>query len=193
MSTELPLYAQETRNTCALACLRMVLAAFGKQVAEDALAAEAGMEEGGTPIEELERLARQHGLVAKVQETTIADLRRVLAEGSVPIAYIDRAVFELNRRQRAMHSVRQAKVHVVVPTRVTEAYVTFHDPLPPRVTRRSVALFRQAQALLGSYCVVCSKQAEPVQPQPDSVLSTGSLPSRSPDSENPRRQIAPSS
>lgn len=32
MSIELPLYPQENRNTCALACLRMVLAAFGTQV-----------------------------------------------------------------------------------------------------------------------------------------------------------------
>jgi ABC-type bacteriocin/lantibiotic exporter with double-glycine peptidase domain len=87
MSTELPLYAQETRNTCALACLRMVLAAFGTPVAEDTLATEARIEEGGTPIEELERLARQHGLVAEIQETTVADLRHLLATGNLPIAY----------------------------------------------------------------------------------------------------------
>src|SRR5207247_518758 len=43
------------------------------------------------------------------------------------------------------------------------------------------------------YCVVFSKQAEPVQRGPDSVLSTGSVPSRAADSENPRRQTAPAS
>ena len=32
MSTELPLYRQEKRNTCALAYLRMVLAAYGTDV-----------------------------------------------------------------------------------------------------------------------------------------------------------------
>jgi hypothetical protein len=157
MSIELPLYAQEKRNTCALACLRMVLAAFGTPVEERALEAEATMEEQGTLIDELERLARQHHLVAEIQETTLADLQRLLAEGKLPIAYLDRAVFALNPRQRRQHSIQYARIHAVIPTRVTAAYVTFHDPLPPRVSRRSVELFRHAHRILGSYCVVCSK------------------------------------
>jgi predicted double-glycine peptidase len=160
MTIELPLYRQQKDNTCALACLRMVLAAFESGIAERTLEAEAQMEEAGTPIEELERLARQHGLEAEILETTEADLREILAQGRLPIAYLDRAIFELNPRQRAKHSLRQAKIHAVVPSRVTEASVTFHDPLPPRVARRSVRLFRQAHVILGSYCVVCSKRAQ---------------------------------
>ena len=160
MSIELPLYHQEKDNTCALACLRMVLAAFGSPIAESTIEAEAHMEEDGTPIEELERLAGQHGLGVEIQETTLEDLRRILAQGSLPIAYLDRAVFDLNPRQRASHSLRQAKIHAVVPTRVTEFYITFHDPLPPRVARRSVRLFRQAHGMLGNYCVVCSQRAQ---------------------------------
>src|SRR5262245_45245163 len=70
MSTELPLYRQEKRNTCALACLRMVLAAYRTQIEESALEAEARMEVEGTPIDELERLARLFGLTAEIQETT---------------------------------------------------------------------------------------------------------------------------
>jgi hypothetical protein len=138
----------------------MVLAAFGSPIAESTLEAEARMEEDGTPIEELERLARQHGLMAEIQETTVEALRQILAQGKLPIAYLDRAVFELNPRQRARHSLRQARIHTVVPTRVTAAYVTFHDPLPPRVARRSVGLFRHAHGLLGGYCVVCSQREE---------------------------------
>jgi hypothetical protein len=118
------------------------------------------MEEDGTPIEELERLALQHGLVAEIQETSVEELRRILAQGRLPIAYLDRAVFELSPRQRARHSLRQARIHAVVPLRVTRGYVTFHDPLPPRAARRSVSLFRHAHGLLGSYSVVCSKRAE---------------------------------
>ena len=118
------------------------------------------MEEAGTPIEELERLAGQHGLGAEIQETTVEELRRILAQGRLPIAYLDRAVFDLNPRQRARHSLRQVKIHAVVPTHVTEAFVTFHDPLPLRVARRSAGLFRQVGSLLGSYCVVCSKRAK---------------------------------
>jgi hypothetical protein len=138
----------------------MVLTAFGNPIAESILEAEARMEEDGTPIEELERLARQHGLLAEIQETTVEERRRVLAQGRLPIAYLDRAVFTLNPRQRARHSIRQAKLHAVIPTSVTAAYVTYHDPLPPRVARRSVSLFRQAHGLVGSYCVVCSKREE---------------------------------
>ena len=41
MNIELPLYRQEKPNTCALACLRMVLAAFGRERREKiVLAAE---------------------------------------------------------------------------------------------------------------------------------------------------------
>jgi hypothetical protein len=137
----------------------MVLAAFGSSITESTLEAQGRIEEEGTPIEELERLARQHGLGAEIQEATVEELRWILGEGRLPIAYLDRAVFELNPRRRARHSLRQAKIHAVIPTRVTEAYVTFHDPLPPRIARRSVGLFRQAHAILGSYCIVCSKRA----------------------------------
>src|SRR5258708_6842515 len=101
MSIELPLYAQEKRNTCALACLRMVLAAFGTDVEERALEAEAKLERRGTLIDELERLARQFNLAAEIQETTVGDLRRILDEGKLPIAYIDRALFDLTPAQRA--------------------------------------------------------------------------------------------
>ena len=38
MSTGLPHYRQEKKNTCALACLRMVLASFGTDVEEGTLA-----------------------------------------------------------------------------------------------------------------------------------------------------------
>ena len=166
MNFELPLYAQEKPNTCALACLRMVLAAFGTHVSESTLEAQTLMKERGTLIDELERLARQYGLVAQIRETTVDDLRRILAEGKLPIAYLDRAVFDLNPRQRAKHSLKDAKIHTVVPTNLTDASVTFHDPLPPRIARKSLRLFRQAHGLLGGYCVVCSKQehAERVEP-----------------------------
>jgi len=156
MSTELPLYRQEKAETCALACLRMVLAAFGIHVSEQDLEAEASMEEGGTPLEELERLARQFGLVAEIHERTAEQIRQLLAEGKLAIVYLDRAVFDLTPRRRATHLAFHAKVHAVVPVRVTEASIIYHDPLPPRVTRRSLRLFREAHRLFDNACVVCS-------------------------------------
>jgi hypothetical protein len=136
----------------------MVLAAFGIHVAEDALQAQARMEEGGTPIEELARLGRQYGLVAEIQEATTDELQGILTQERLPITYLDRAVFDLSPSARRRHSLRHAKIHAVVPTRVTRAYVTFHDPLPPCITRKSVNIFSHAHALLGNYCVVCSKR-----------------------------------
>ncbi len=64
MSIELPLYKQKKSNTCALACLRMVLAAFGRHVEESDLESHAQMEEEGIFLDEVQRLARLFGLAA---------------------------------------------------------------------------------------------------------------------------------
>ena len=157
MSTELPLFGQEKRNTCALACLRMVLAAFGKDVDEKTLEDQARMEDEGTHIGELERLARHFGLVAHVQEANVERLRQLLTEGKLAIAYIDRAVFTLTPRRRAKHRLRDARIHTEIPIRVTTTAVTYHDPMPPARVRRSIALFRSLYERLGGYCVVCSR------------------------------------
>jgi hypothetical protein len=157
MNIDLPLYGQEKPNTCALACLRMVLAAFGAEVAEATIESHAQLQERGTFIDELERLARRFQLVAEIQDTTVEELRTILAEGKLPIAFIDRAVFDLTPRQRLTHSIHDAIIHTVIPVRVTAKSVTFHDPRPPRITRKTIRLFRHAYSGLGGRCVVCSK------------------------------------
>src|SRR4051794_18432620 len=120
MRFQLPLFPQGKDNTRALAYLRMILAAYGVDVPRSELAAHAGMEPKGTPIGELERLARQYQLVSQIRETTVAEMGGILAKGSFPIAFIDRAVFALNPRQRARHSIRDAIMHTVIPTQVTD-------------------------------------------------------------------------
>jgi len=135
----------------------MVLAACGTDVEESTLEGEAHLEPAGTEIGELERLVRQFGLSADIQEVPIEHLEQLFAEGKLAIAYIDRAVFDLTPAQRTKHTLRSAKMHVVVPTRVTAASVTFHDPLQPRITRKSIRLFRAVYEHLGSRCVVCSR------------------------------------
>jgi hypothetical protein len=135
----------------------MVLAAFGMQIEERIIAAEARLEDRGTPIEEVERLARRFGLVADIQEPTIDEIRMLLAEGKLPLACIDRSVFDLTPQQRKRLSIRDAKMHMVVPSRVSAASVTFHDPLPPCITRKSIRLFRLAYERLGNTSVICSK------------------------------------
>src|SRR5947209_5154583 len=131
MSTELPLYRQEKPRTCALACLRMILAAYGTTVTERELEAQARLEPQGTQIDELARLAREFGLAASVEEATVADLQAILAAGQFPITYVNRTVFELRSLLQERSALRHYRFHSVIPTRVTESYVTFHDPLPP--------------------------------------------------------------
>jgi hypothetical protein len=131
----------------------MVLAAYGRHVPEGAIEAQAHVEARGTEIGELERLARQFRLAAGIRETTVEELGDLLAEGKLPIVYLDRAVFELRPHQRARRSIRDAIIHTVIPVRVTAGSVTIHDPRLPRKTRR---LFDLAFRRLGGYCVVCS-------------------------------------
>jgi hypothetical protein len=160
MSIKLPHHRQEKDNTCGLACPRMVLAAAGVQVQESELEAQARMDPRGAPLDELERLARRHRLVAEVRQATVDDLRRLLAEGKLPIALIDRSVFDLNAGQRARHSIRDAILHNVIPVQVTDKTVTMEDPRLPGVARRTVRLFRQAYEILGGYCVVGARPEE---------------------------------
>lgn len=110
----------------------MVLAAHGTNVREAELEAHAKIETGGTPIDELERLARSYGLVAEIQDITVDGLQRILAAGKQAIAYIDRAIFNLSAAERRRHSIRDAIIHNVIPANITERSVTLHDPRFPR-------------------------------------------------------------
>ena len=157
MSIELPILRQENDNTCALACLRMVLSAFNTPVEESIIEAQARMEEEGTEIGELERLARQFGLIADIQEVPVEQFQALFAEDKLAMIYLDRAVFDLRPAERRHHTLRDAKIHVVVPVRVGSGSVDYHDPLLGRKIRRSIRLFRSAYERLGNRCVVCSK------------------------------------
>ena len=156
----LPIHRQEKPKNCALACLRMVLAALGTEVEESTIEAQARMEANGTGIDELERLARLFGLVADIQEVPVERLQELLARGNWAMTYIDRAVFDLNPDQRTRHTLRNAKIHVVIPTRISAESVYSHDPLFGREMRRSLRLFRLAYEGLGNRCIVCSKAIE---------------------------------
>ncbi len=158
MSIELPLYCQEKPNTCALACLRMVLAAYGTTVEEREIEAEARLEQRGIAIDELVRLAHRFHLAAEIQEPTLEEVRHILEDDKCPIIFLDRAIFGLRPGQRSRLLLRNAKIHTVIPTRVTTAAVLFHDPLAPRIVRKSIRLFRLAYERLGSRCVVCWKR-----------------------------------
>lgn len=152
----LPILAQEKSKTCALACLRMLLAAHGSAVQEQELEEQARIEVRGTPIDELERLARLRGLQASIETTTPEDLAQLIAEGHHAIAYIDRAIFDLTPKQRTTHRLVDSIIHCVIPVAVTDRAVICHDPLiSDRTRRRSLRLWKIAHGRLGYPSVVC--------------------------------------
>jgi hypothetical protein len=138
----------------------MVLEAFDSRVEESRIEAEARMEEEGTEIGELERLARLFGRFADIQEVPVERLPELLEAEKWAMTYIDRAVFDLSPEQRTRHTLRGAKIHVVIPTRISADSVYCNDPLLGREIRRSLRLFRRAYEPLGNRCVVCSKRPE---------------------------------
>jgi ABC-type bacteriocin/lantibiotic exporter with double-glycine peptidase domain len=150
---------QEREASCALACLRMVLAARATVVTEVELVRRTRWEEGGTEIEELEHLARTFGLGAVAQVATVPQISELLDAGSHVIAYINRSVFDLAGLVDLGPALRSLRVHAVVPVRVTVRHVTFHDPGPPAVVRKTIRRFEAAQRHMGSACLVLSSRA----------------------------------
>jgi ABC-type bacteriocin/lantibiotic exporter with double-glycine peptidase domain len=159
MARILPLLKQEREDSCALACLRMVLAARGTVRTEAELEQLVRREEGGTEIQELERLARMFGLVATVQEATARRIRELLEAESDVISYVNRSVFDLPTLTHLGPALRSLRVHAVVPIHVTARHVTFHDPRLPAVVSKTVRRFEAAQRHLRSTCLILSAQA----------------------------------
>jgi ABC-type bacteriocin/lantibiotic exporter with double-glycine peptidase domain len=159
MTRSLPLLKQEHEDSCALACLRMILAGRGTVVTEAELEQRVRQEKGGTDIEELERLAQSFGLVATCQEATPPQIRDLLHTDRDVIAYINRAVFDLRTLTTLAPALRSLRVHSVVPIRVTARHVTFHDPRLPSVVSKTIQRFEAAQRQLVSVCLVLSAQA----------------------------------
>ena len=157
MSSSVPQFRQESPNTCALACLRMVLAAFGTSVDEATLVRQATMTPTGTDILEVERLGRAYGLIAEVRRATVEELQELLDAGCLAIVYLNRRILNARNIRSARRSIQEALIHCVVPTRFTAQFVTYHDPLADPPQRRSIARFAGAHAHLDSPCVVCRK------------------------------------
>ena len=158
MTRPLPLLKQEREDTCALACLRMVLAARGTMISERDLWRRAQMVEGGVEIQELERLAQALGLIASAREATAQQIRELLRAGSNVIAYLNRSVFELRTLRHLGPALRSFKAHAVVPAHLTARHVTFQDPHPrlAGVIRKTIRRFEAAQRHMGCACLVVS-------------------------------------
>ena len=144
MNSKPPFIGQESPETCALACLRMLLAHHGCNATESELRAICDVTEHGTHIEELCRVARQVGFAARIEEAIdIADLEHHHARGLFPIVYLNRQPID-----------GELSTHSVVIVRVTPRFVVFLDPL--RGERRcSRKKFLQAWGMLNRLALIC--------------------------------------
>src|SRR5207253_8348841 len=84
-------HKQDTRYSCAPACLRMVLEALGRPMAEDLLRVLTDCSPLGTDAFQLVGAARQLGFPASRKYTlaSLEDLATMRAEGHFPIVYVD--------------------------------------------------------------------------------------------------------
>src|SRR5262245_21105409 len=112
MPSKPPFFALQRYDTCALACLRMVLVHFGKQATEDQLRDAVDMAEGGVDIVELARLARSQGLSAEIQQPDLSGLAALLADEKLAIVYLNRLPLD-----------QEFAIHAVLPIRVTSRFV----------------------------------------------------------------------
>ncbi|MBI4601995.1 MAG: C39 family peptidase [Planctomycetes bacterium] len=117
MPSRPPFFAQERPETCALACLRMILAHEGISVSEEELVKEAQREPGGVHIDELARLAERHDLRAEIRELDIDSAAQLLASGTFAIAF---GLFPVEGRPT---------LHAVIPVEITREHVVVLDPL----------------------------------------------------------------
>jgi hypothetical protein len=89
-----PVFSQTKHDNCTLACLRMILAYHGIEVAETELEVQANKEPGGVYIENLAMLAKRYGFSAEIAELDLDAIRNLVARGVFPIVYLNRVYFE---------------------------------------------------------------------------------------------------
>lgn len=117
-----PYYPQETDFSCAVACFRMVLAAYGIIKSETELRVLCDCTILGTSALALIQAARELGFTAsRKYSLRLEDLRDFTAQGYFPIVY----------------GVMTADVHSLVITAVSESDVAVLDP---KVGARRIAL-----------------------------------------------------
>ena len=144
MKSKPPFIGQESPETCALACLRMLLAHHGRDVTESELRRVTDLSEHGTHIEELLCVAKLFGVRSHIEESIELDrLEECLAQGSFPVAYINRQPID-----------GELSVHSIVVTRVARRFVSFLDPLHGE-RRASRPKFVRAWSMLNRLALIC--------------------------------------
>lgn len=114
-----PFFPQQTNYSCAVACLRMVLAAFGIERTEEELYLICDCGTEGADALKLVDAARQLGFAGtRKYNLTIDELAAELAQGKHPIVYV----------QTLLTGAPAATKHAFVVINISQQAVTVLDP-----------------------------------------------------------------
>ena len=109
MSSIPPFIAQERSDSCAIACLRMLLANRGIEIGETELNRLTALDEGGLTPTELANLACTQKMAASEKQIDDVELHQRVTRNHYPIVYIYRKVLD-----------GVASVHAVFPIGFTK-------------------------------------------------------------------------
>lgn len=142
MNSRPPFVRQEQSNTCAIACLRMLLAYEGTESTEAELVQAAALQPSGMDPEELAQLAHRYGLRATAQPLDREGLFDLIRQQRFPIVFLYRQVIN-----------GAGEGHAVIPVRLSRQYVTVLDPLRGE-RRMTIRKLEEARRLVGRWVVV---------------------------------------
>jgi ABC-type bacteriocin/lantibiotic exporter with double-glycine peptidase domain len=117
---ELPHIRQEDTATCTAACVRMVLAFFGREVAESEIGLLLGTTPQGTSFASLIRV-EQLGFQVTLGTGTVADLRAVTDRG-IPL------ITAVHTSQLPAYPLPPWVPHCVVVAGASRSHVAVYDP-----------------------------------------------------------------
>lgn len=150
-----PPYRQRKSDSCAVACLRMILAQHGIAVDEVTLERQVAKQPGGVHIEDLADLARAFHFTVEILPLALKSISSLLKRGVYPIVYLNRAHFELRFPSARKVALRRCIVHSVIPVAIRRTSVVVNDPRIGRRKRVSKRRFEAARRDLSFWSVVC--------------------------------------
>jgi ABC-type bacteriocin/lantibiotic exporter with double-glycine peptidase domain len=137
-----PFRGQETPDSCAVACLRSVLHAYGHIVDEATLRELCGTTSSGTLSDDLVKGARSLGFEANKEYSNLDLLRQHLALNRFPILYLNLLFID-----------GFDSVHAVVVTELQDQFLYVIDPIEGE---RSLPLagFEQSWQMLNNLAII---------------------------------------
>lgn len=118
MHSKPPFYSQETDYSCVPACLRMVLAAYGREFTEVELRARCECDDGTKPSNAEQAVLQLGFSKSKLCNPELGELQAVLERGVFPIVFVKMGMF--------------SNKHAIVVIEISNDKVTFLDPLMRR-------------------------------------------------------------